>query len=57
MLTGAPHANYNAAFFVQPGAVSLPSYAKMHLVPFGERTPYRDAIPLLRDIDWDPPDR
>ena len=52
VLTGAPYANYNAAFFVQPGAVSLPSYAKMHLVPFGERTPYRDAIPLLRDIDW-----
>lgn len=52
LLTGAPHANYNAAFFVQPGAVSLSSYAKMHLVPFGERTPYRDAIPLLRDIDW-----
>ena len=52
VLTGAPHANYNAAFFVQPGATTLPSYAKMHLVPFGERTPYRDAIPLLRDIDW-----
>ena len=52
LLTGAPHANYNAAFFVQPGSATLPSYAKMHLVPFGERTPYRDAIPLLRDIDW-----
>ena len=54
LLTGAPQANYNAAFFVQPGvgAGALPSYAKMHLVPFGERTPYRDAIPLLRDIDW-----
>ena len=52
LLTGAPWANYNAAFFVQPGAAALPSYAKMHLVPFGERTPYRDAIPLLRDIDW-----
>ncbi len=52
LLTGAPHANYNAAFFVEPGATILPSYAKMHLVPFGERTPYRDAIPLLRDIDW-----
>ena len=52
LLTGAPHANYNAAFFVQPGSVTLPSYAKMHLVPFGERTPYRDSIPLLRDIDW-----
>ena len=52
LLTGAPHANYNAAFFAQPGVTTLPSYAKMHLVPFGERTPYRDAIPLLRDIDW-----
>ncbi|MCY4603801.1 MAG: apolipoprotein N-acyltransferase, partial [Gemmatimonadetes bacterium] len=52
LLTGAPHANYNAAFFVQPGSVTLPSYAKMHLVPFGERTPYRDSTPLLRDIDW-----
>ena len=52
VLTGAPHAQYNAAFFVQPGATALPWYAKMHLVPFGERTPYRDAIPLLRDIDW-----
>ena len=52
VLTGAPHANYNAAFFVQPGATALPWYAKMHLVPFGERTPYRDAIPLLRTIDW-----
>lgn len=52
VLTGAPHANYNAAFFVQPGATALPWYAKMHLVPFGERTPYRDAIPLLRAIDW-----
>ena len=52
LLTGAPHANYNAAFFVQPRATALPSYAKMHLVPFGERTPYRDTIPLLRDIDW-----
>lgn len=52
LLTGAPHANYNAAFFVQPGDTALPWYAKMHLVPFGERTPYRDAIPLLRDIDW-----
>ena len=43
---------YNAAFFLRPGESEMPSYAKMHLVPFGERTPYRDDIPFLRDIDW-----
>lgn len=43
---------YNAAFYIQPGHSAIPSYAKMHLVPFGERTPYRDSIPFLRDIDW-----
>ena len=43
---------YNAAFFLQPRRQNIQSYAKMHLVPFGERTPYRDRIPLLRDIDW-----
>ena len=43
---------YNAAFFLRPGNQDMVSYAKMHLVPFGERTPYRDDIPLLRDLDW-----
>jgi apolipoprotein N-acyltransferase len=43
---------YNAAFFLRPGIAELVSYAKMHLVPFGERTPFQDAIPLLRGIDW-----
>ena len=58
LLTGASDYNlalnepYNAAFFLTPGTVAMPAYAKMHLVPFGERTPYRDDIPLLRDIDW-----
>lgn len=58
LLTGAPEQDtlgnelFNAAFFFQPGQPQLQSCAKMHLVPFGERTPFRDAIPLLRDIDW-----
>ena len=58
LLTGASDYNlalkepYNAAFFLTPGTTEMPAYAKMHLVPFGERTPYRDDIPLLRDIDW-----
>jgi apolipoprotein N-acyltransferase len=43
---------YNAAFLVRPEGGEMAAYAKMHLVPFGERTPFRDRIPLLRNIDW-----
>jgi len=58
VFTGAPGSDavtgepYNGAFLVQAGKRSLQSYAKMHLVPFGERTPFRDRIPFLRHIDW-----
>lgn len=58
VLTGAPDTDtetqepYNAAFLFQPHSRDVPTYAKMHLVPFGERTPWRDDLPLLRDIDW-----
>ncbi|MFC1526601.1 apolipoprotein N-acyltransferase [Candidatus Latescibacterota bacterium] len=58
LLTGAPGVDgatgepQNAAFFLRPDGPQPESYAKMHLVPFGERTPFRDRIPFLRDIDW-----
>ena len=43
---------YNSAFYLSPGRAQIQSYSKMHLVPFGERTPYKDSIPWLRDVDW-----
>lgn len=58
ILTGAPEVkgatreHYNSAFLFTGGPLPPQSYAKMHLVPFGERTPFRDSIPLVRDIDW-----
>ena len=58
ILTGAanvdPHTNepYNAAFLFADAHSEPAAYAKMHLVPFGERTPFRDSIPFVRDIDW-----
>ena len=58
VLTGASDYNrelrapYNAAFLVRPDGGEMAAYAKMHLVPFGERTPFRDRIPFLRNIDW-----
>ena len=58
VLTGAPgrgpqgEAQNSAYLFSGEGGSELQSYAKMHLVPFGERTPFRDRIPLLKEIDW-----
>jgi len=41
---------YNAAFLYQPGKREPFSYAKIHLVPFGERIPGQKFIPALGKI-------
>jgi apolipoprotein N-acyltransferase len=41
---------YNAAFLLLPGRREPLSYAKMHLVPFGERIPGQKLFPALGKI-------
>lgn len=40
----------NAAFLISPGSRNLPRYAKIHLVPFGERIPGQRWFPFLGKI-------
>lgn len=57
LVTGTPdvefddagsYRTYNAVFAFLPERTDLQSYAKIHLVPFGERVPYEDEIPFLK---------
>ena len=53
---------YNAAGMFQPGGTEPPTYAKRHLVPFGERMPFQWLMPALGKLDlgqaeWSPGDQ
>ena len=41
---------FNGVFLIEPDSYRLQSYAKLHLVPFGERVPFTETFPYLRDF-------
>ena len=44
---------YNAAFCLIPHRLSMQSYSKLHLVPFGERVPFTEIIPQFKTfLEW-----
>jgi apolipoprotein N-acyltransferase len=58
ILTGIPdytflneneYRTFNSAALIYGDDRPIPTYAKMHLVPFGERVPYEDDIPFLKE--------
>jgi apolipoprotein N-acyltransferase len=58
ILTGIPdyiflnereYRTFNAAALIYGDDRPIPTYAKMHLVPFGERVPYEDEIPFFKE--------
>ena len=44
------YATYNAIYVMNPHGTLPQRYGKMKLVPFGERVPFVDQIPLLGDL-------
>ncbi|MBN1560974.1 apolipoprotein N-acyltransferase [candidate division KSB1 bacterium] len=49
------YAYYNSAFLLEPFIYTMQQYAKMKLVPFSERVPYKSCFPfnVLKDLLWD----
>ena len=43
---------YNSSFLFLPGRGLAGQYAKSHLVPFGERFPFKERIPGLRHVSF-----
>lgn len=59
LVTGTPdvkffgngaYRTYNSVFLLIPNQRSIQSYAKVHLVPFGERVPYEDRLPFIKAL-------
>ncbi|MBC8183437.1 apolipoprotein N-acyltransferase [candidate division KSB1 bacterium] len=59
LITGTPdykflpdrsYLTYNAAFLFTPLTKTVEVYRKLHLVPFGEKVPFTETFPLLKDF-------
>jgi len=59
LITGTPdykflpdhsYLTYNAVFLFTPLTKTVEVYRKLHLVPFGERVPFTDTFPLLKNF-------
>jgi apolipoprotein N-acyltransferase len=45
---GGDYDTYNSVFLIRPRIGNMPKYAKLHLVPFGERVPFTDVVPQIK---------
>lgn len=50
MIEGTYYTTYNSVLLFQPGEQQVQFYGKQKLVPFGERVPFVDAIPMIGNL-------